>query len=267
MKKIAVGLIAVFGLVFLQPVHAEEKSLVIIDQYFDVSKISGSVTVICVALDKCKNMPKSSGIANSKDGHGTAMAEIARINNPTAPLILIRSSQVTPKGEVYEPTVIEFFNALTWVNKNHSNVFAISTSMNLSGNMSNPTDCKPTSNGGVNVKQYDLLVRDMVSQLKLKNIPVFAATGNDRTRKPVYYPACLVDVVSVGASDKDGQIYYLSNFDSNTDYFVRITEGQISYASSVFGKIAWTTSTATAALAASWPNIVDKTNKFVLVKP
>ena len=96
MKKIAVGLIAVFGLVFLQPVHAEEKSLVIIDQYFDVSKISGSVTVICVALDKCKNMPKSSGIANSKDGHGTAMAEIARINNPTAPLILIRSSVIPP---------------------------------------------------------------------------------------------------------------------------------------------------------------------------
>ena len=59
MKKIiSIAASAIIALSFVTPAQAEEaKSLVIVDSYFDVSKIVGNVESVCVAVSGCELTP------------------------------------------------------------------------------------------------------------------------------------------------------------------------------------------------------------------
>ena len=232
------------------------KPVVIIDSYFD-TRVTNT-TIVCIATDKCVNTAKPSARVSDPVNHGTAMAEVARRNNPNVPLVLLRSATVNNKGAVGILNGNDFLAALKWVDANSSNVSAVSFSYGLSGNMTKPGDCKLSPTGLVNIKIVDPAIRSTVASLKNKGIPVFVSTGNDSNRKPVAYPACITDTVSVST-------FPIGNHDANTDYFGVLTEGKFNYLSVLFGLIPQTTSSANVAVATQWQKGFTVNDKIVKV--
>ena len=232
------------------------KPVVIIDSYFD-TRVTNT-TIVCIATDKCVNTAKPSARVSDPVNHGTAMAEVARRNNPNVPLILLRSATVNNKGAVAILNGNDFLAALKWVDANSSNVSAVSFSYGLSGNMTKRGDCKLSPTGLVNIKIVDPAIRSTVASLKNKGIPVFVSTGNDSNRKPVAYPACITDTVSVST-------FPVGNHDANTDYFGVLPEGKFNYGSVLFGLIPQTTSSANVAVATQWQKGFTVTDKIVKV--
>jgi len=245
----------------------ESKAIVIVDSYFDSSKISGDVVNICIARVGCEFTPNPiAGVAGAFN-HGTAMAYLARKANPDAKLILVRAASATknPRTGVVTLAVVngnDFLNSLRWTVSNKDTVSAVSFSYNLSGNMK-MGECKLSTTGSVNVGVVDPQIRFTVSQLKTAGVPVFASTGNDSNRKPVAYPACIPDVMSVAAGVGDSLVRS-SNYDANTDFVGALPANTFTYSSSVFGAIPQTTSSATASVAALWTRGLA-TEKFVRV--
>ena len=232
------------------------KPIVIIDSYFDTRV--ANTTIVCIATDKCVNTPKPSKRVSDPVNHGMAMVEVARRNNPDVPLILVRSATVSNKGAVGILNGNDFLAALKWVDANSSNVSAVSFSYGLSGNMTKPGECKLSPTGLVNVKIVDPAIRATVASLKNKGIPVFVSTGNDSNRKPVAYPACITDTVSVST-------FPVGNHDQNTDYFGVLPTGKFNYGSVLFGLIPQTTSSANVAVATQWQKGLIVTDKIVKV--
>jgi len=232
------------------------KPVVIIDSYFD-SRVANT-TIICIATDKCVNTAKPSARVSDPVNHGMAMVEVARRNNPNVPLVLLRSANVDKKGAVGILNGNDFLAALKWVDANSSNVSAVSFSYGLSGNMTKPGDCKLSPTGLVNISVTDPAIRSTVASLKNKGIPVFVSTGNDSNKKPVAYPACITDTVSVST-------FPVGNHDQNTDYFGVLPTGKFNYGSVLFGLIPQTTSSANVAVATQWQKGLTVTDKLVLV--
>ena len=231
-------------------------SVVVIDSYFD-SRVP-TANIVCIATDKCTNTAKPSTKVSDPVNHGTAMAEVARRNNPDVPLILLRSANVDKKGGVGILNGNDFLSALKWVEANASNVSVVSFSYNLSGNMSKPGDCKLSPTGLVDISKTDPAIRASIVSLKAKGIPVFVSTGNDSNKKPVNYPACITDTISVST-------FPVGNYDANTDYFGVLPEGKFNYKSNLFGLIPQTTSSATIAVATLWQKGTQSKDKLVKV--
>jgi len=234
----------------------QEKALVIVDAYFDSSKISGNVVDICIARVGCELTPTPIAGVSSAYNHGTAMADLARKANPDVTLYLVRaaSSFKNPRtGQVTMNGVNgnDFLNALRLVESRQDEIAAISFSYSMNGNMTRPGDCRLSTSGLVNVSVVDPQIRSTISQLKNSGIPVFAATGNDRNRKPVAYPACISDVMSVASGIGDSFLS-TSNHDANTDYVGALPANTFSYTSTIFRNIPHATSSATASVASMW---------------
>jgi hypothetical protein len=246
---------------------AAEKALVIIDSYFDSSKISGDVVDICIARVGCEITPTPIAGISSAYNHGTAMAYLARKANPDVKLYLVRASSSFKNARTGRVTINvingnDLLNALTWVEQNIEDVSAVSFSYRISSN-ARPGDCKLSTVGAVNVRVVDPQIRSAITMLKDSGVPFFASTGNDRNRKPVDYPACIPDTMSVAAG-VGSSILSLSNHDSNTDYIGALPANTFNYTSSVFKLIPQTTSSATVSVAALWTlNMV--TDKWVSV--
>lgn len=267
MKKVAVGFVAViFSTMFLMPSEAATpKALVIIDSYFD-SKVYNT-DVVCITLQNtsCTDVVTvTSTSLSSEVNHGNAMAEVAKKQNQSLSIILLRAT--TPSSKTVNPVNAgNFIDALNWVNANSSKVGAVSVSRYFNGT-------KPCSPAAVNtagvyggVAKADKTIRTLISTLNSKGIPVFVSTGNKMGTK-IDYPACIPDVVSVstGGRNAQGTIVSVNAFDNDTDYFASSEFNN--YDSSVFGLIPQTTSSATAAVAAQWLTIGNLSDKVVLVK-
>jgi hypothetical protein len=266
MKKIAVGFVAViFSSMFLMPSEAATpKALVIIDSYFDSKVYNADVTCITLANTACTDVVTIKTSSLSSDiNHGNAMAEVAKKQNESLSIILLRAT--TPSSKTVNPVNAgNFIDALNWVNANSSKVGAVSLSRYFNGNR----ECSPAS---VNTAQYggvsgaDRNIRSLISTLNSKGIPVFVSTGNKMNAK-VDYPACITDTVSVstGARNSEGKVISVNAFDINTDYFG--SSDFSNYESNVFGLIPQTTSSATVAVAAQWLTIGKLVDKVVPVK-
>ncbi len=266
MKKITyAALAATIALVsFASPANAETKSLVIIDSYFNLSKLPSSVTQICVAADKCVNTAKSSTSISDASNHGTAMAEIAIKQNPSLKVVVIRASDVSRFGTVSGVSGNTLLSALKWVEANSSTIGAVSFSYSLSGNMTKIGECKLSSFGLTNVSIVDPQIRNSINKIKSIGIPFFAATGNNGPTKPVSYPACITDTVSVGAG-VGGAYIPSSSRDANTDVIGSLPSGKFSYTSSIFGLIPQTTSAANVSVASKYlSEKLDKGIVFVI---
>jgi hypothetical protein len=266
MKKIAVGFIAViFSTMFLMPSEAATpKALVIIDSYFDSKVYNADVTCTTLASTECTDIVKTTNSSLSSDiNHGNAMAEVAKKQNQSLSIILLRAT--TPSSRAVNPVNAgNFIDALNWVNKNSSKVGAVSFSRYFNGNrVCSPASGNTASYGGV--KRADNTIRTLISTLKAKGIPVFVSTGNKMGAK-VDYPACILDTVSVGTGGRNtqGTIVSSNAFDSNTDYFASYDFSN--YDSNVFGLIPQTTSSATVAVAAQWLTTGNLLDKVVSVK-
>jgi hypothetical protein len=171
---------------------------------------------------------------------------------------LLRSANVDKKGAVGILNGNDFLAALKWADTNSTTVSAVSFSYNLSGNMSKPGDCKLSPTGLVDIYKTDPAIRATIASLNTKGIPVFVSTGNDSNKKPVNYPACITETVSVST-------FPVGNYDSNTDYFGVLPEGKFNYISNWFRLIPQTTSSATIAVATQWQKGTQFKDKLVKV--
>lgn len=264
MKKIVALVAVLFSVaVPVQANGAETKSLVIIDSYFD-SRVSGA-TIVCVALDICKNKPANIPASLSDNiNHGDAMADVAKKQNPSISLILLRSANAST-SIAQDMNGADLIRALTWVNANSSNVSAVSFSRSISNN-SKVGDCKMPTTGliGTAFQTPDSASAEIVrliAELNAKGIPFFASTGNT-SNKYVIFPGCLPITNSVTT------LTQLS--DSNTDYSGIIPNGVSNYLGVIFPLIPQTSSSATVAVAATWVSgkaLTPKSKGYVTVLP
>jgi hypothetical protein len=250
--------------------RAPEKALVIVDAYFDSSKISGDVVNVCLARVGCDLIPTPVAGTSSSYNHGTAMAELARKANPDAKLYLVRAASAVKNSRTGTVSLNlvsgnDFLNALKFVQSKKDEVGAVSFSYSMNGNMTKAGECRLSTYGSVNVSVVDPQIRSTVAELKSAGIPVFAATGNDGNRKPVSYPACIPDVASVASGFGD-KILSSSNHDSFTDYVGALPSNTLRYSSAIFGTISHATSSATVSVAAMWLDGLV-TDKWVRVSP
>lgn len=249
---------------FATPASADSKSLVIIDSYFNLSKLPASVKQICVVADGCVNTATASKSISDASNHGTAMAEIALKQNPSLNLTVIRASQVSKFGTVSGVNGNTILSALKWVEANKDSVGAVAFSYSLSGNMTKIGDCQLSATGLTNVAVVDPQIRASIALLKANGIPFFAATGNNGASKPVSYPACIVDTVSVG-SGVGGAYIPSSSRDINTDVIGSLPANVFSYKSNIFGLVPQTTSSANVAVATKYlSEKLDKGIVFVI---
>lgn len=235
---------------------ASGKALVIVDAYFDSSQISGKVVDVCLARVGCELTPTAMSGVSSPFHHGTAMADLARKANPEATLYLVRAASASSNPRTGAVTMQgvngnDFLNALRFVKSKQDEVGAVSFSYSMNGNMPNIGDCRLSTVGMVNVAVTDPAIRSLVTELKDSGIPVFAATGNDRNRKPIAYPACIPDVMSVASGVGDSFVF-TSNHDATTDYVGALPANTFSFTSEIYRLIPHATSSATASVAALW---------------
>lgn len=266
MKKVALAVAVVLGFVVIQPVQASnQKALVIVDSYFDSKVSAPNVKCITLTNTACTDVVTISNPSLSHPAnHGNAMAEVAKKQNTSVPIILLVSAAVSSKS-VAEVNAGNFIDALNWVNANSNTVGAVSVSRFFNGNK----ECSPaTTNtapyGGVG--KADQTIRSLIATLKSKNIPVFVSTGNKPGTK-IDYPACITDTVSVstGSLNSAGVLQSLNALDANTDY---VADANISnFESVVFGRIPHTTSSATVAVATQYLVSGLSPTKVVRVNP
>lgn len=249
MKKIVALVAVLFSVVVpVQSQAADTKALVIIDSYFD-SRVTGAEVVCRQNLDcSVTSLPASTSLS-SPINHGVGMVEVAKRQSNSIKIIALRSATATKKS-ANELNAGDFIEALTWVNNNSSVVSAVSVSRYFNGTK----PCSPSSTGTApygGVAKADQKIKTLISELKLKNIPVFASTGNT-FGKSVDYPACILDTnsVSTGGFNKNNIIVSANAFDANTDFFA--SSNLYNYESQVFGFIPQTTSSATVAVAAKY---------------
>jgi hypothetical protein len=259
MKKIAVGLIAVFGLVLLQPAQAEEKkSIVIIDTAVDTSlpELQGKIVhEVCLMEElRCpnkKSFMEGPGAAtlpvpqvySGGFGHGTQMALVATRTNPNINIVFIRIFPMDKNGNVATSAAnanSTVKQALDWVvaNKTKFNVVAVSASIGQ----------RPRKRGAdycfIN-KRFDAGLKSSIASLKSVGVASAFAAGNDRDKARINYPACLSDSVAIASVSDRGNTETYNNESADIDFYALgrydLPSGNVSG-----------TSSATAAFAAYW---------------
>ena len=131
-----------------------------------------------------------SRIKDKAMSHGTQMASVAYEIDPSTKLVMIRIVGMSEKGFANSYTTRAVTKALNWVNENAErlNVGAVSLSVGRSyKELSCPIEAE---------------LQTQVRNLLTRNIPVIAATGNGSNKLKVDYPACVPEVIAVGATDR-----------------------------------------------------------------
>ena len=261
-KTISILTLVMLGLTLVQPTSASQtKSLVVIDAYFDSRIIGGNVSCITPQDQPCVDTtrpPYPRGFNNAIN-HGNAVVEVAKKQNSALKIIALSSADSN------RPTNAgDFIPALLWIDKNSDKIAAVS----FSGFFNNTAkECSPSTK---NTAPYgggdkaDKIIRDLISKLKSKNIPVFVSTGNTMGTK-ISYPACILDTVSVGTGSKNssGQIMSQYAFSETTDY---LGLADVTYFTSpVFPVIPHTTSFSAVSVAAQWITKGTLTDRVVEV--
>ena len=255
MKKIAVGIIAVFSLVLLQPVHAEpNKSIVIIDTALDSSipelkaKLIQEVCIlgsmVCPNGQKFQEGPGSATLPSAqalKGGfeHGTIMALIANQVNPDVDIIFVRIAGMTKRGTMDTYSITEITKALTWVvdNKQKYNIVSVSASM---GNHNLKT--------GLNycpIKGSHSVLIGNIDKLSAVGVATMFSAGNNRDYARIDFPACIPQAVAVGGATEDNAMAPYSNAAPEVDFY------SLGAFNTQIGRSVGT-SAATAAFSASW---------------
>ena len=206
MKKTLLALLsAVLLITVTQPAQAEDqKVLAIIDTAIDSKQFPQVIHEVCfnTYTASCPNGQKNMeglGAANLKSWpqslnttaayHGDWMVKAALKTDPTIKIVFIRYVEVSTSG-AYRNDAESLVSAIDWVSKNAEKYSIDALSISQSS-LSLPTWCtanKTTINA--------------VSLLNSKNVPVFAATGNNAQANAVGFPSCVSGVIGVGALNK-----------------------------------------------------------------
>ncbi len=255
MKKIVALLAVLFSVVVPVQAQANDKSLVIIDSYFQSALATNPINSLGAPCAQSK--PVKGATASSPYNHGTAMYAVAKLQNPNLPIIPICASNA--QSDVFPSQLI---SSLQWVKNNSDKVSAVSISLTFNKTR---LECLPTSPAKKDDLVNDTQIRSLIKDLNNAGIPVFASAGNS-TNKSYSYPGCIADTYSVVHADNLGLGMVPWSNQSNTKYFVKLSDdgSKFNYNSTLVGLVAHTSSSSTAAVAAMWV-----TNKvaFGVIKP
>ena len=229
MKKIAVGIVAVFSLVLLQPVHAEpNKSIVIIDTAIDSSipqlkaKLVQEVCILGSMV--CPNgqrfqegvgaatLPSSVALKGGFE-HGTIMALVANRVNPDADIIFVRIAGLTKSGTMDTYSINEVTKALTWVvaNKQKYNIVSVSASQGNHNLGTGPKYCP------IRVTHAELIGN--IDKLSAAGVATIFAAGNNRDYFRIDFPACIPQAVAIGGATEDNAMAPYSNAAPEVDFY------------------------------------------------
>lgn len=222
-KLVIVALSAVLALMAVEPAQAQDqKVLAIIDTAVDSAKIPSVIYEACFTVNRsCPNglaFMEGVGSANSKvwpanignaTYHGHNMTQAALAINPNIKIVFVRIADITAQGNSgNQPQSLAL--AIDWVSKNASKYSIDAVSISQSG-------VKKTLSGVVLGQHYACSDSSIfnpfvnqISQLNVKNIPTFIATGNDRASF-VGFPACVTGVIGVGALANQTQLEKATN--------------------------------------------------------
>ena len=246
MKKVLLALLSIaLAFTALAPAQAEDqKVLAIIDSAIDSTKFNSIIHEVCFTTVKSsiptQNMSCPNGElfmegsraasatwplqknstnfdVNNATFHGDAMVKAALTVNPNLKIVFIRFNDVTSLGNS-RGDVKALALAFDWVSKNASkySIDAVSVSQST------------VSTENLALCTKDTLTIKSVASLTANNIPVFAATGNDRRNDVVGFPSCVNGIIGVGALGNATQLEGLTNTGPGLDMValgkVRITK-------------------------------------------
>ena len=200
MKELIYLFVTVFFVgVTVVPTHAEvAPSIAVIDTGTTPSLFGDSIVAEYCVVESytCANGKNSmegagaSALPAFKDkalDHGTQMMSIIAKVNPSAKLLPIRIVGVNPSGNAGLYTLESVKQALAWVIVNQAkyNIAVVNISQ---GKVFD--NCKVPAG-----------MVEQIATLKSRNVAVISATGNNGNKTAINSPACIADVVAVGATD------------------------------------------------------------------
>lgn len=144
----------------------------------------------------------------SKNGfdHGTQVAYAAVKTNPNVKIVFVRIIGATANGTRQISTEKTNILAFNWVlaNKDRFNIKAVSLSQSHHALLNGANYCPSTP-----------MTSNLVDSMLSAGIPLFNAAGNEKDYSRINWPACIPNVVAVGASAEGDIISPISNFDKN----------------------------------------------------
>lgn len=239
MKKALLALLsAVLVITAVQPAQAQdERVLAIIDSAINSNNFPQIIHEVCFTTVKSKvvsqNMSCPNGelfmegkgaasapwpaSINNATYHGDSMVKSALTVNPNLKIVFIRFNDVTASGNS-RGDARALALAFDWVSKNASKYSIDALSVSQSS----------VSANNLKLCTNDIVTVNAVAYLNANNIPVFAATGNDRRKDVVGFPSCVNGVIGVGALGNATQLEGLTNTGPGLDMVapgkVRITK-------------------------------------------
>jgi len=198
-------------------------AIAVIDTGTDPSLFKDSISYeVCILTSyKCPNgktTMEGSGASTlppttNKDlGHGTAMISLILRINPNAKIIPIRIVGMTPAGNPGLYNLEDVQNAMNWIVANRVK-YNISVVMLAQGKIF--PNCK-----------VPVGMSESIANLKVANVPVISAVGNDSNHTSVFSPACLPDTVAIGATDNPWPGMEPIEYDKNAvPYIARYSNG------------------------------------------
>lgn len=222
MKKALLAVLSIaIAFTAMQPSQAQDqKVLAVIDTAINSANFSSIIHEVCFTTSKpmsCPNgqlfmegpgsasapWPKS---INNGTYHGDSMVKAALATDPNLKIVFIRFADVTTIGN-HRGDAKALTAAIDWVSKNASKYSIDALSISQSGVS---TDLK-TKQRVLHPACTDSTTISAVAQLKTINVPTFAATGNDHLTNLVGFPACIPDVIGVGAMGSPTQFEKATN--------------------------------------------------------
>ncbi len=239
MKKALLALLsAALVITAIQPAQAQdERVLAIIDSAINSNNFPQIIHEVCFTTVKSKivsqNMSCPNGelfmegkgaasapwptSINNATYHGDSMVKSALTVNPNLKIVFIRFNDVTSLGNS-RGDARALALAFDWVSKNAAKYSIDALSVSQSS----------VSTGNLALCTKDTVTINAVSSLTASNVPVFAATGNDRRKDVVGFPSCVNGVIGVGALGNATQLEGLTNTGPGLDMVapgkVRITK-------------------------------------------
>lgn len=239
MKKVLLALLsAALVITAVQPAQAQdERVLAIIDSAINSKNFPQIIHEVCFTTVKSKTVSENMSCPNGElfmEGkgaasapwpasinnatyHGDSMVKSALTVNPNLKIVFIRFNDVTSLGNS-RGDARALALAFDWVSKNAAkysiDALSVSQSSVDAGNLAQCTK--------------DTVTVNAVASLNANNIPVFAATGNNRRKDVVGFPSCVNGVIGVGALGNATQLEGMTNTGPGLDMVapgkVRITK-------------------------------------------
>ena len=222
MKKTLLALLSIaIAFTAVAPAQAQDqKVLAVIDTAINSANFNSIIHEVCFTTSKPMSCPNGQlfmegpGAAsapcpksiNNGTYHGDSMVKAALATDPNLKIVFIRFADVTTIGN-HRGDAEALTEAIEWVSKNASKYSIDALSISQSGVSTN----LKTKERVIHPACTDSKTISAVSELKSINVPTFAATGNDRLTHLVGFPACIPDVIGVGAMGSATQFEKATN--------------------------------------------------------